>query len=96
MNKRFALLFTAMLAAGGYAAYSQSNDNTTEKTVVILNTDSTTSAFTAVSSNDKAKPKVEVNNGLTNYTSAVPGNAGDVGTHTGESGSIGMVVFGPP
>ncbi len=61
-----------------------------------------TTAFGAVAQsdqlalNDNAKGKVVKSNGLRNYTSAVAGNSSDVGTHTHHSGTIGMVVFGPP
>lgn len=46
--------------------------------------------------NDNAKSAVVSNEALTNYTSAIRGNASAVGTHTHRSGTIGMMVYGPP
>lgn len=63
-------------------------------TIVAASVFGTKAQNNLVAFNDNAK--VVKNNGLTNYKSAIPGNAGDVGMHTGKSGSLGMVVYGPP
>ena len=63
-------------------------------TIVAASVFGTKAQSNLVAFNDNAK--IVKNNGLTNYKSAIPGNAGDVGMHTGKSGSLGMVVYGPP
>ena len=50
-------------------------------TIVAASVFGTKAQSNLVAFNDNAK--IVKNNGLTNYKSAIPGNAGDVGMHTG-------------